>query len=416
MSILRIRLPELGAAADPTAAWHWALIGSDGKPERTGSTAQLSDLPRADRVEAILPAGMVLLTNAELPPVRGQKLRQLLPFAVEDKIVQDPEMAHVAAGTRAADGSTALAVVDKAWLQEQLDALSKAGVGVEHAWVETLLPPLEPGSWTVVWQGLEGFVRTGAQQGFALNAAAPGMPPLELIQALKAAQDGDNPPPQIVLRVAAGSSNAPNPEGWSQVLATTVMRDREWDLAQSGVIGPGAIDMLQGDFAPSWGAKELWPRLKPAAVLLGLIAALQVGATAFDWWRLSRDHKQVRAQIEKSFRSVFPVGVMSQFPADQVKRELTRLRSASGETGAGDFLALLERASFLLRAQSGVTVKSMGYEQGSLRVDVVLPDLGSVEALKSRLQSEGASARVEGVNQKSDGSAQARVVVTANRA
>jgi general secretion pathway protein L len=120
MTILQIYLPESGLSNDSDISLRYALRANSGELQRNG-TGQLNDLPRADRVDIIVPASLVLFTEVKLPPVRGQKLRQLLPFAVEEKILSDPDQVQVAAGQRDAAGITRVAIVDRAWLDASCD-------------------------------------------------------------------------------------------------------------------------------------------------------------------------------------------------------------------------------------------------------------------------------------------------------
>jgi general secretion pathway protein L len=413
--MLRIRIPETGLAADGSDLLPWALINKEGAVQRSGR-ALLTDIAKSDHLELVVPASIVLLTSVKLPPVRGAKLRQMLPFAVEEQVLQDPEQVHVAAGPRQPDGSTPVAVIEKVWLRSVLDTLKQNGLVPQRVLIETLLPNFEPGSWTLAWSGAESFVRTGTYSGFALNAVSEAIPPLELAQALKLAREQQNAPQPIVVRPIAGDSGSapPKTELWADALGTSVVLDREWDFASSAT-PTASIDLLQGDFAQTLGVKDLLPRLKPALALVGLIALLHGGAAGFEWWQLTREKQALENQMVQTVRGVFPdAKVDKDIVATVLQARIDNLRSAAGETNPGDFLPLLQQLAPLVRATPGTKVKNVSYQDGELRADLLLPSEASADALKGQALQGPAQLNIEAVNRSASGN-EARIVLRVKR-
>src|SRR5690242_1513142 len=93
---LRVFVPpeERPAAA---ARWSWILLDAGHGPLREGATP-ISEMPRASDAELVLPAARVLFARLRLPRVGGATLRELLPFAVEDRLLADPSHIHAVAG------------------------------------------------------------------------------------------------------------------------------------------------------------------------------------------------------------------------------------------------------------------------------------------------------------------------------
>jgi general secretion pathway protein L len=414
--MLRIRIPESGLGADGADLLPWALIGKDGAVQRSGR-ALLADIAKSEQVELIVPASVVLLTSVKLPPVRGAKLRQMLPFAVEEQVLQDPEEVHVAAGPRQPDGSTPVAVIEKAWLRAVIDTVKQAGLMPQRILVETLLPNFEPGSWTLAWNGPESFVRTGTYSGFALNAVNEAIPPLELAQSLKLAREQQNAPQPIVVRpVAGGTPGAlPNTDVWADALGTSVVLEREWDFASAAIPNAGSIDLLQGDFAQNLGMKDLLPRLKPALTLAAMIALLQVSSAGYEWWRLSREKQALQAQMVQTVRGVFPDAKVDKDTVETVlQSRINYLRGASGEMTASDFLPLLQQLAPVVRSAPGTKIKSLAFLDGELRVDLILPSEANPDALKAQAPQPPVQLSVEAVNRSASGS-EARIVLRVKR-
>src|SRR5664279_1897987 len=93
---LRIFLPP---AERPEAATHfgWMLFDNRRGLLREGHST-LDEVPRAEEVEAVLPAARVLFARLKLPKVSAATIRELLPFAVEDRLLADPANIHAVAG------------------------------------------------------------------------------------------------------------------------------------------------------------------------------------------------------------------------------------------------------------------------------------------------------------------------------
>ena len=401
MTILQIYLPEAGLENDSATPLRYALRSNTGELQRNGAV-QLAELPRADRVDIIVPASLVLFTEVKLPPVRGQKLRQLLPFAVEEKILSDPDQVQVAAGARDAAGVTRVAVVDRAWLDRACERLWQWGMRPENGYAETCLPELEPNAWTLIWDGNEGFVRTAVGAGLALDSMSGDGAPFALRRAVEEARSNTRLPEKIILRATDAAASIPDLQLWTAQLGVSVVPGQDWHWAPRFLNTANAINLLQGDYAPSSSMREMLPQLRPILLLAGLIIGAQVLATGADWWRLNREKKNLTLEMDKIFKSAFPdANVVVDAPL-QMQRNLADLRRASGQSQPNDFVPLLAKAMPLLN--SAIGLEAMSYDQGMLKVDAFFRDESSVSELRDQVKSVP-GANVEASNPKEGGMA-----------
>ena len=407
MTILQIYLPESGIANDTDAMLRYAVRANTGELQRNG-TGQLGDMPRADRVDIIVPASLVLFTEVKLPPVRGQKLRQLLPFAVEEKILSDPDQVQVAAGARDDAGMTRVGIVDRAWLDASCERLRQVGLRPENGYAETCLPELEPNAWTLIWDGNEGFVRTAVGAGLALDSMGDNGAPFSLRRAVEEARSNARLPERIILRATDAAASVPDLQLWTTQLGVSVVPGQDWHWAPRFLNTANAINLLQGDYAPSSSVRELLPQLRPILLLAGLIVGAQVLATGVDWFRLNYEKKTLTSEMNKAFKSAFPNATVVVDAPLQMQRNLGELRRASGQSQPYDFLPIMAKSLPLISAATGVA--SITYDQGTLKLDATFRDEGSVDQLRKQLSSvKGAS--VEASNPKEGGIA-VRIAVT----
>ena len=410
MSVLQIYIPEANLSGDGDPSLSWSLRQTKEGIARSGKSVP-DKIPKATRCELILAAGAVLLTQVKLPPAGRQKLRQLLPFAVEDKIFSDPETVHVAAGMRRADGITPVAVVEKNWFAEVLAKLRATGLQPDAALAETCLPDLEPGIWCVVWNGHDGFVRTGESSGMVLDAGILTAPPVGLERALQEAKASGSGPERIVVRASGQQAVAAPVERWSEALGVPVVHGAAWDWTSPQRHAGSPVNLLQGDFAPASGVEDLLPRLKPVLLFAALIVGLQGLAMSVDWWLLKRESRQLQAEMESSFRALFPEAKNVTDPALQMKRKLGELKRAQGASDPNDFLPLLSHSALGAKVEAA-RIKMLSYDPGGLKMDLALPDKNAADRLAERLGKPGVKVKVDSVSPKA-GSVEARISVSA---
>ncbi|ODU44225.1 MAG: type II secretion system protein GspL [Thiobacillus sp. SCN 63-374] len=412
MSLLRIHIPSSWPDAEPDALLPWCRLGARGEQLGAGFAA-LADLTRSEACELVLPADAVLLTRASLPRGSKQKLQQLLAYAVEDRLVAEPDTVHAAAGPAPVAGQTALAVVDKAWLTRVLARFNGAGLRPRSAWPETLLPALPADGWVMVWDGHGGFLRSGEHAGMSLDGGSSTQPPAALVLSAAEARAAAGLPHRLLLRLREGAP-PPDVDAWSQVLGVAVELGAEWAPLQHPDAIRGGIDLLQGAFAPAGTARGGWPGLRLPLILAGLIAVLQIGATTAEWWLLSREKQSLQAAMETHFREAFPDARVVVDAPLQMQRKLAELRSAAGQTSPADFLPLLSRAAAALDADSRGGLRAIHYEAGQLRLDVPVADRAAAEQLSKRLSDAGLSSQLQGVSGTAPQS-MARIAVTGSR-
>jgi general secretion pathway protein L len=411
MSLLRIHIPSHWPDVEPAAPLPWCRLGARGECLASGS-ATLASLPRAETCELIIPADWVLLTRAALPRGNRQKMRQMLSYAIEDKLIAEPDSVHVATGATFADDQTALAVIDRTLLGRVLSRLSDAGLRPRHAWPETLLPELPDDGWVMVWDGRSGFLRTGSQSGMSLDGGSSAQPPVALALSVAQAREASELPHRLLLRL---HENTPTPdvEAWRHALGMTVEVGMEWSPLHHPDLPVAGIDLLQGEFTSSGLLRDGWSRLRLPLILAGLIAVLQVGATTVEWFLLSHEKRQLQTAMEKSFREAFPDARVVVDAPLQMERKLAELRGAAGQLAPLDFLPLLARTATALDASQRSNLRAVHYEANQLSLEVALPDQAAADGVLKRLLDAGLVSQLQHL--EGDGAQpMVRIVVTGN--
>jgi len=378
-----------------SGVFEWVTLDGRGAVLASGA-ANLERPPVSGACELVLASDLVLLERVAAPPSQQKKLGSALRFLAEDFALADPELLHVASAPGPDKNSLVLATIDRQWLEKLLAKLAGARLTPTSAYPETLLPALMPRTWTVVWNGEEGFVRTSEREGLLLDIAEPQAPPTGLRLALDNARAGGAGPQAIVVRSVV-QSTPPDAEAWSAALGVPVERGPDWHWS-SAQRRPD-LQLLQGEFAARGAAGDWLQRLRRPALIAAVLLALNSAALALDWSAKVRERNALVQEMRTLYRETFGAGAVVVDAPVQMRRALADLRNQAGQIGPGDFLALLGAAAERMLDPGKYHVESMSYENAALTL-TVRPAAGqqaatALEELRVKTSPPGIEVRAE---------------------
>ncbi len=400
MSTLIICLP-LSPGDASTRYEHVLTI--DGQSMAAHATTTATLLPEAtrgaDEIVGVLPVEAVSWHPVELPKgvgARSARLRMVLQSLLEDRLLDEPEELHLAIAPGAAAGQVSwVAVCNKAWLRQHLQALETAGRTVArivpefapHTEALRLQVLGEPGHAEIVMSGLGvagGVLRLPlSAASLALGLGRQSLPgPVEVFAEPAIAALAE----EILQHKAELQQRAQR----LLIAARTPWDLAQFDLASTGhtrtlkrLLGAGQIFLR----APQWRAARWGLVLALAANLVGLNA----------WaWKEQASWQNRRNAIQSTLTQTFPaVTVVVDAPV-QMAREVAALRQATGAPSSRDLEAILAAAGSALPA--GKTVSAIEFAAGEVRLKGL--NLGSEEvaALSTKLRLAGYIARIDGDN------------------
>jgi general secretion pathway protein L len=415
MSTLILFLPPVRPG--PATEYSYTLT-ADGHTALRHATAPAALLPEPTRpggeVVAVVPARALSWQRVQMPagvPLgAGQqtpRLRSVLEGLLEDRLLDDAAQLHFAlqpGAQSAAQGGEPVwvAVCDRAWLRENLQALEAAGRRVSRVVPEFAPGPTASGGPELCALGTpeEAFVvltGQGADQGVAVLPLTPMALALARAGAplSDAAATQDNPLP--VRAEPAVAALAERTLGQRIALHTASQRALDaargdWDLAQFDLASTGRTRALRkaGSTlsallnAPQWRAARWGVGLLVVAHLVGLNA----------WaWQERQALAAKQAAVRTALTQTFPkVQVVVDAPV-QMERELAQLRQAAGSVSARDLEPLLAAAGAAL--PDGRLPTSIEYTPGELRLRGVTLAPDEETVLSARLQAAGYRARLD---------------------
>lgn len=361
MSTLYIRLPARADIDGTLAAY--ALVADSGAIASSGEGAfkSMGDAVAASsQVVLLLAAADVTLLNLKMPPLSGARLKAALPGLVEEHILGDPaDCVLVAALSDGPDGARAVAVVQRAWLEELAKAMVAFGARRIAALPAQLCLPLQPGSAAAAIDGAGITLRSGQWQGLGLALAGEPAGALQTVTALA----GDVPLTLYVpaahigeyraLVSEAGPAITLEEEHWSHWIAGS--KTTSLDL----VPGLGAI----GTRARDW-QRWRWP------IRIGLaVVAVNLAGMNIEWMRMKREAEAIRQSMTATFRNAFPQTTVILDPAAQMRRKIADAKAAAGQLNPDEFTYLAGAFGEAVRGSGRQPVLvSMAYGERALTV------------------------------------------------
>lgn len=378
----------------------WVLLAANGAVLREGVSEPLH-WPLADQYEVVLGATQVTWHTAWVPPgkaARGEMPR-LLAYALEDKLLRDPDSQHFTITHQETDRVGVL-VVARERLRQIVAQFAALGKPLSRVFSELQCAPAGRDAWHLALGADAALLRTSEHDGISLDPDDNGEPP-PLLAAMIAGQRSAGTAPALLIHVGE-SLAAPDAKAWSAALATEV---RVGAAYRWHAPATATANLLHGEFAPRHRRRAWLARLRPALWLAGgaVAADLLMGLGQVIW----QHHRLADAQERtvQIFQETFPKTPTVE-PVAQMQRQLDLLRAPRGQLRGDDALTLLATLADALGADGRGAVQSLKFEDGVLEV-VLMPALADrVAALSSQLALRGLI-----VAAKNDGGSAPKLVV-----
>ncbi len=371
----------------------WLRIEGDQATPRLGH-GSLQDAAREAQMAqlvVLVPSSQVLLTAVEMPAINRQRLTKALPFALEENLVGEVEDQHFAFSDRGEDGRVSVAVVRREQMDAWQAALAEAGLHTEIMLPDVLaLPEPAADEWVLMVEADGALVRDGRFGGFQCESD-------ELDHWLRLAlNEQENPPTSL----RAYHEVAPP-------ALTGLEQEVSWEpaellrlVAQQGIAARHPLNLLQGDYS----RRERWSKhLRPwrvAASLAGAWFVLQMALNIQETVVLERQLDAVKAQSWQVYKQAFPNARQAGNPRKRMEQELAKLRGAGGSDS--DFLSLLADSGQAFAQTQGVVLRSIRYKNGELDVELQVPNLATLDQLKSRVAGDKLKVEIHSAAQKDD--------------
>ena len=319
-------------------------------------------------------------------------LRQTIPYALEDDLLDDVNDLHFALGD-VHEQQVDVAWVKKQQLDQWLQALQQESLQVYQVLPELLLLPYQENSWTLIIDDDRWLLKNGGCEGFSLEAANAALT-LQLML-----DETDQLPESVNLYAGDNDRDAMLNQLPELLRGIVQWCDQDyWQLLCSvyndqGSAGAVPLNMLQGDYEPKLPWRQWWQTWRVAAVLLVAATVMQFVAGYSELKSLQNTNLGLRQDIEKTYRSVVPRGPLVN-PEKSLRRKVKALEGGSG----GGFVMLLDKVAQVVAGTEGLTIQSLNYteKQSEIRLNLIAPAFDDVETARANMEKAGLTAELVG--------------------
>jgi type II secretion system protein L len=361
------------ASQDANAPFAWLALSASGAVVNGAAMNSI----RPQRTVLVLPESRVLAVRIKVPDVGAAKIRELAPYAVEDRLASEPDQQVVAVSARERTGALAGTVlawcVERRWLSQTIASVeAMLAQRLDQVVPESALLSTPVARNTNTWQMLlqlkeshahAVLVSPDGQSSVSEVPVGDTRPPIAFQLALNRA--GDDRPQNIVVRsMGVGIDAVP---AWAHTLAAKV--------TQAPLFDSQTIAALQASpnlHTPTSERAQWLSALMPVAKLAAAVGVVHVLATVayavWLWW----DVKQQQSKVQQQFTALFPNAQLVDAQL-QTERNMRELRRAAGLASSHDLaaaLATLDRVGLPASAVSSLSYNNPAQGNASLAVSV----------------------------------------------
>jgi len=386
-------------------AARWLLLPEEAAPDaplaETGTLSGLLENPPGEcRWIVLLPGEDVLTTTVRLPTKRRRQALKALPFMLEDSIVSDVALEHLAVGPDNTGGETLIAVTRKQQLNELLQLFGDAGITPEVMLPDYAMIGEIPDTWQILVSGDRAIVRGPDSTGFAT-------PLSRLSVLLNTAHSAQGDPSDRAVKVIRSSETAvPELRGDWQVEEQVLADEMDCFAADPS---NASLNLLQGEFRVIQKENWNWGPWATAAVLALAAITIALLETGLETVRLDRQATQMQASMVELAREALPDTEQIRDPQTQLLIAWRQLRT--GGAGGAEFLPLLDRVSATIRQQP-VTVSGIIFKDGILTLALQGSSLQQLDDLRQQIEQQGLDASLLNASTDADSARSDLVIQT----
>jgi general secretion pathway protein L len=396
---------------DATDACSWVVLDSEARlvaPLNAGSLAEAAAACIGRRVTVLVPGVEVITTKADLPPASQARLRQMLPFSLEDRFADDIDELTFAAGPKLDAGGILVSVVARQKLEGWLARLSAVGISPQAVYADADGVPDTPSTLNVVVEDDTTYGRRPGQAALALQG-------LDLAQAFAVfTETGESEAAVQHAHLSIDAASKAENEATIALLATQlaslnvrIIEDTALPGFAAKLVRSPGTNLLQGRYAPKSNWAEIVRPWRTAAILLIGLGVIGLAANAAEYFKLRSQDAALTSAVQEQCARQLSIQQMRQCEAE-LQRRLQALGQASGSNE--DFLSTL--AMIAEHVDAGKHLETLSYRNRVLDIELVAPNVPALDEFGRLINDSGRFAvSIQSTNPQQEGGVEARVQI-----
>lgn len=354
-------------------------------------------------VYVVIPGTLVTHHHVQLPAsLRAAKLRQAIPYALEEKLSANIDDCHFAFPPQAEATNLPVAVVNKQTMQTILSQFNAPQLRLKMVCPDYLAISLPETGWYVVGTGDQVICRSGQYAGFSIDQSIFN----DFFPVHVAASE---PKPSRV-EFSGVEGHAP----WVQAIAPieVVEQTQPIDLLSKfsdSLQQRNTLNLCQGEFQQkmsSGGAnRQIKLALTTVATILLTLVVGQLGQTVY----FNKQLNQLDAQIASVYKKAYPDATRVTAPKTRIENEI---KSLGANPQSEMFLSLLKQVGTVLNRD--VDLQQVQFDRQQMQLRFKIASFEKLEQLTEQWQTNGLQVKQDQASSESDGVMVAMTISQAN--
>jgi len=333
-------------------------------------------------ITVVLPGEDVLFLKAEIPGKNIQHIRQAVPYALEDSVIDDVDELYFAVNKSndvQSDIQYNVAVINKRYLESVIQQLENAGVYADAMVADYLLLAEKNTLFSIG----KRVLFNGENIRFAAST--------ETVIAAEINLDDDLAENETIKFIYCGKETDKN--STLDKLTKNVNLDKEFCAVQpllcliKNSSKENAVNFLQGLYKKKKNWSQATKAWMPVAILFLIWLSVQGGLFIVNYFSLSKQSKILNAEITKIYKSTFPKSRRIINARAQMQSELESLKKRRGLSGRS-FTEMLSGSASIFSRTKGLKIKSLRYYDGRINIELQIASLQALDKLKGQLNKE----------------------------
>lgn len=379
-----------GGHEDAKASYQWGMADHELRADHAqqGSEAQLLEWleQQSQDITLVLPGEEVVTREVDYNDSEKRHFAKMLPYELEDDIVDDVEQLHFATGLKG-NGKATIAYLNEDWFADIRQVIIAEGLHVHRCIADFQLIVTEPGHISLLFGDDRLQVHTSSGAGFA---CAEAMAPALLTSFLQTVDD------DVALSVYIQAPRHSDPATTLVNMMNTIAPDYRsefyYQTPPLSCDNPQAINFCIGAYGKTISQSQWVKEFRGIAVLACIAFFAFVGVNSFDIYRLHQKNQLLQKNIEELTRTVIPRGVINN-PVEQLRAKLRNTNNTNNEPSQSVYL-LSVVAPLIHQLDIDLSAVSYSNKDRQMGLNVQADSFNAVEKLRTEITTKGLEAEL----------------------
>lgn len=337
-------------------------------------------------VIVVVPAEDVLLTQIKMPKLSRHRLREALPYALEEQLLTEVSELHFAIGDYQADNLLPAAIVTKQKMDDWLSLLKQKNLSPSALIPASLALPFVEGQWSIAIDETVAIVRTGLYSGFACDKNN-----LQEMIDLKLAEETQKP---SVIHISHSSDQPVTLEIPGVTLTQKNLPLKAYPEMMSVAAETPVINLLQNPYQAKYksaNTKKIW-------LIAGYLSLAWVGVLLVSRFiSLFILHYQVNAletSINHIYKNNFPEATAIVSPKERMAQKLNDLTTQNNKNLFLVYLGYVAKSSAEVRS---IQIQQLVFHNNLLNLELSAPSFDHLDKFTQSLTRQDLTVKQQGV-------------------